>query len=168
MNHHARMLGPVGLAVLLLGCSETRPPVGVPVDAPSGKVDPTPCQDGQAWQEALRALPAAAVAHIEPTYFRDTCAGTALVSGTKLSITTEAIQTAPWARLLECHTARVRFTTTSATAPEGSPGWTPVGWVDIAVEREPKDLTLTLRAESAAKNIRLFHSAIAFVDPTRN
>jgi hypothetical protein len=120
-----------------------------------------PCEDGQAWQEALGTLPATAVQHVEPTYLRDTCAGTTLVSGTKLAVVPDAVQSAQWARLLECRTARVRFAKVPASVERASRPWTPEGWVDIAVEHDPKSLILTLHAESAAKNIQLFHTTLA-------
>jgi hypothetical protein len=168
----ARTTSLLGLAMLLFSCSPTLPPASLATAGPTtAAAIPTvhaPCEDGQAWQEALGTLPATAVQHVEPTYLRDTCAGTTLVSGTKLAVVPDAVQSAQWARLLECRTARVRFAKVPASVERASRPWTPEGWVDIAVEHDPKSLILTLHAESAAKNIQLFHTTLAFLGTTRN
>jgi len=173
MTPYARVMSLFGPTAVLFSCSETLPPAGGTTwgPAPNSSTamrDPPPCQDGSAWQAALGGLPATAVGRVEATYFRDTCAGTALVSGTKLYVLSGAVEAAPWGRLLECGTARVRFTATPSKAYAGSPAWTPDGWVDVKVEHEHKSIVLTLHAESAAKNIQLYHRATAFADLTRN
>jgi hypothetical protein len=173
MTPYARTSSALALIALSLGCSETLSPAGATTTSPTAaaataKLDAAPCEDGQAWQDALSALPAPAVQRVEPTYLRDTCAGSALVSGTRLGILPEAAASARWGRLLECPAAHVRFAGNPASIQTSlQKGWIPEGWVDIAVERGGKDLVLTLRAESAAKNIRLFQRASAFVSAAR-
>lgn len=159
----------MGLTALLCACSETLAPAGVTTAGSTGaataRVDASPCGDGRAWQEALGALQPAAVRHVEATYTRDTCSGTAQVSGTKLVLLPNAVESAQWAQLLECGAAHVRFMGTSASAETRSPAWTPEGRLDIAVEREGGNVVLTLSAESVPKNIRLFRSAAALLGP---
>jgi hypothetical protein len=170
MTRFADTTSAAALTAVLFSCSETLPPASAAIVDPaaaSATVDAPPCGDGRAWQEALGALPASAVQHVQATYFRDTCAGTALVSGTRLAISPEAVASAQWARLLECPTAHVRFAASSGSRQSPALSWTPDGRVDIEVTRDGRNLALTIRAESAAKNSRLFQRTAAFVSATR-
>ncbi len=157
------------LLALPLGCSKALPRAAdttgaLGLTASPRALDEAPCEDGRAWQDALRALPPTAVRRVEATYLRDTCAGTALVSGTKLSIVPDAGQSSAWARLIECHAARVRFLGPEPSPPRSPTAWMPDGWVDIKVEGDTRNIVLTLHAESATKNIRLFRHTAAFAD----
>jgi hypothetical protein len=174
MKPYARMSCTFGLTALVCACSETLPPTGATQADPAGAsatsgVDALPCDDAQAWQEVLGALRPAAVQDVTPTYIRDTCAGSAQVSGTKLALSPDAVASPTWALLLACRNARVHLGEPQTPAQlRGSPRWTPDGWVGIAVERDGKKIVLTLHAESVSKNIRLFRSAAAFLAATRD
>jgi hypothetical protein len=163
---HARFMTTLGLvAVSLSGCSVAAPPQGARSADTPGTSGPAPslCEDGRAWQKALEGLPPAAVQRVQGTYTRNTCDGTAQVSGTDLALQPEVVESAEWVRLFECRTAHVHFTATDELARTGSPSWAPAGWIDITLERENKQLILRLSAESVAKNIRLYRHARALV-----
>jgi hypothetical protein len=162
----------LGIVAFLCACSATLPPPGadrggLAAASATAKVGGPACADGRAWQEALDALPSAAVTGIEPMYVRDTCMGTVQVTGVKLALLPGAVESAPWAGLLECGMARVPFAKASPPGPSASPIWTPDGWVDIAVERDRRTVVLTVSAESVPKNIRLFRRVAAFARSTR-
>jgi len=166
------LAGTCSLIALSCACSETLSPPGAKTVDPAGarsatKADVSPCDDVQAWRDALGALPAAAVQHVEPTYMRDTCSGTAQVTGTTLALAPSAVGSEPWARLAECAGARVHFPEASASAQAPLGSLTPEGWLEITVEHEHQNVVLTLHADSIAKNVRLFRHAVAFARATR-
>src|ERR1700733_3490635 len=138
VNPYARIALAAGMSAPLLACSETLPPAGANMGgqatpAATANVHAPVCEEGRAWQEALDALPAAALTQVEPTYVWDTCVGTAQVTGVKLALPADAVERAPWAGLLSCPAARVLFAEGNGSASRPSPAWTPDGWVDIVV-----------------------------------
>jgi hypothetical protein len=159
----------MGMSVTCCACSETLPGPGAYTASPTAAVpiQARVCEDGRAWQAALDALPAAALAQVEPTYVRDTCAGTGQVTGVTIALPRAAVESAPWGWLLGCAAVRVPFAEGDRPAQGASPAWTPDGWVDIAVERERDAVLLRVSADSVPKNIRLFRSVIAFAHATR-
>jgi hypothetical protein len=162
----------LGLATFSCACSDALPRASVGTGGRSSthataKVDAPACEDGRAWREALDALPAAAVTGVRPVYVRDTCAGSAQVTGVKLALLPGAVASPPWAGLLECRAARVAFAKAGASEPSTSPVWTPDGLVDIVVERDRKNVFLEVSAESVPENIRLFRRVAAFARAAR-
>ena len=172
MNPYVRITFAVGMSAPFLACSGTLPSAaaswGDPTaaDATANRDAPV-CEDGRTWQQALNALSPAALRHVDPTYVWDTCAGTAQVTGVKLALSPDAVESAPWGGLLSCPSARVLIANGHGSASGASPAWTPDGWVDLVVERDRETIVLTVRAESVPKNIRLFRRVATFARETR-
>jgi hypothetical protein len=165
---YIRTTNAVGFTMFLYACGASpRSPAGTPGStvAVATGAETAACNDGPAWQDALNALAREAVVHVEPTYMRDTCAGSAQVSGTKIAVASSAVQSAPWTRLLACRAARVRFSSFDRSTRGGSSEWAPDGWVEISVVREPKQVVLTLSAASVPENIRLLRRIARRVGP---
>jgi hypothetical protein len=172
VTHYARLTFAMLISAPFCACAETLPPAGTNMGgrtaaATTANVQAPACEDGRTWQEALDALPPAALTQVEATYVWDTCVGTGQVTGVKLALPPDALESAPWAGLLACPSARVLFAKGHRSASGPSPAWTPDGWVEIVVERERETVVLTVSAETVPKNIRLFRRLTTFARETR-
>lgn len=163
MSSSARTLGTLILAALFLGCAESSLSGGA-AEVPPGTVgeEVNACRDGLSWQQLLAAIPAGAIKRVEPMYMRDTCAGSAQVSGTRLVLLPKAFSSAQWGTLVTCRGSHVRLSD-DEQGPGAISAWIPEGWVDLTVERDHNGVTLALSAESVPKNILLLRRAKAFV-----
>jgi hypothetical protein len=131
----------------LFGCTDNARP------AHASTIDPT-CADPAAWRTELEAVPAGAIAKVEPKLFWHTCPGTAQVVGTKLLLRTDALGPERRTQMLACRSAHVYLGEDEAVS--GRPAWLPGGWMDVDAEPAGDDLALTLSADTVPKNIRLF------------
>jgi len=117
---------------------------------------PADCGDASAWRQELRSVPPNAIVGLKPKHIVDTCSGTSQTSGTVLLLRrTDGADS--WTRMLRCSSARVFFGTSDDT-------WIPDGWVDLEVRAEGNGASVTISAESVAKNIRLYRRATAFAE----
>lgn len=117
---------------------------------------PRDCADSNAWRRELGSVAPSAIVGLKPKHIVDTCSGTAQTSGTIL-ILRRTGGADPWTEMLRCPSARVYF-----GRVDGS--WIPEGWVDLEVRPEANGASVTISAESVAKNIELLRRATAFAE----
>jgi hypothetical protein len=158
MRQFTHMLAAVAFPGLLGACAES-----FPKSVPPGRVEL--CQDGDAWQDELAALPATSVVKVEPTHWVDMCAGASQLSGTRLLI--RRPETERLSHMLHCGRTRVRVGQAAGSHAEGHLQL-PEGRMDIDVTREAGAYSVWLSAETVTKNLELLRRAkIAFVGHPR-
>jgi hypothetical protein len=152
------VLAALANASLLGACTESLPQGGS-----SGRVDP--CEDGRAWQDELGALDADAVQRVEPTYWVDTCAGAAQVTGTRLLIRLQGTSTERLTHMLQCSNVRMQVGKDDGHGGEGHLRL-PEGSMDVDVKREAGAYSVWLSAGNVTKNLELLRRAkTAFARP---
>ncbi len=145
----------LGAAASLFACT-ARPPTARP---PIAAVAAGPCAEAGAWQDELPSLPSGALLRVDATYIRDTCSGTAQVAATSVTLRgSEAVASERLRRLLECPQAEIVV----RDAPDSL---LPAGRVEIEVTPDAGNFTVTLRADSVAKNVQLLRRVKALATP---
>jgi hypothetical protein len=91
------------------------------------------------------------------------------VSGAELVIRApDGVTSEKLARVLQCHSARVLLGQVDPSVLPDDPYWLPDAWVDIDVKSAGGNFSVTLQADSIAKNLQVLSRATAFADTHRS
>jgi hypothetical protein len=164
-KHHSALvttlLLPRALPLLMCACAGR----GAPPAASIATVLKGSCKDPRAWQDDIGAIERGALASVEGQYIRNTCDGTAQVSGTQLHIRRPGpSQALDW--MFRCGASRV-VVGSEAPGTSATTVWLPDGLVDISVTARGPDVVVTLQGESVPKNIELLRRTIARIGGAR-
>jgi hypothetical protein len=150
-----------GLVFFVGACVQSGPPP----TARAEKVEELECAAARSDDVWLQQ---ATVLKMEPQYLWDTCSGTARVTGVKLLVRSPAgASRAQLIRMFHCASARATLGRVDPSRVPNDPYGFPGAWVDVDVDPEGDNLSVTLRADTVPNNIRLLHRALAFVAEQR-
>jgi hypothetical protein len=152
-----------GLVFFVGACVQSVPPP----TARAEKVEELECAEAKARSDDVW-LQQATVLKVEPQYLWDTCAGTARVTGVKLLVRGPGrASRAQLVSMFHCASARATLGRVDLSRASNDPYGFPGACVDVDVDPEGDNLSVTLRADTVSNNIRLLHRALAFVAEQR-